>query len=232
MRRATRLPQLVSRGFATKAPRVPKGLPKKSNWTGLPSPASKSTARVPSQSRRDDVDRHQVLSDNDTRIAGETSDPAAAPAAQANQEPSKVDLVSSALAENQSSDLVAPVRIPDDPDGVLGPDHPAMAVLNNSSLIIQRQIEMMNVFLGFEQANRYVIMNASGETIGYLAEQDHGIGSAMARQFFRTHRSFTTHIFDREEREVLRVCHRDDRCYTDIDEFYRYTDHLRTLTHT
>lgn len=181
---------------------------------------------MPSQSRRDDVDRHQVLSDNDTRIAGETSDPAAAPAAQANQEPSKVDLVSSALAENQSSDLVAPVRIPDDPDGVLGPDHPAMAVLNNSSLIIQRQIEMMNVFLGFEQANRYVIMNASGEAIGYLAEQDHGIGSAMARQFFRTHRSFTTHIFDREEREVLRIY----RPFAYINSYIRIYDPMTSVS--
>ncbi|KAJ9629865.1 hypothetical protein H2203_002249 [Taxawa tesnikishii (nom. ined.)] len=63
----------------------------------------------------------------------------------------------------------------------------------------------MNVFLGFEQANKYVIMNGRGETIGYLAEQDHGIGRALARQAFRTHRSFTAHVFDRSEREVLRI---------------------------
>lgn len=63
---------------------------------------------------------------------------------------------------------------------------------------------MMNVMLGFEQANRYVIMDPQGNHIGYLAEQEHGIGNAMARQAFRTHRSFTTHVFDRNEREVLR----------------------------
>jgi Scramblase len=63
---------------------------------------------------------------------------------------------------------------------------------------------MMNVLMGFEQANRYVIMDPQGNHIGFLAEQEHGIGNAVARQAFRTHRSFTTHVFDKNEREVLR----------------------------
>lgn len=124
---------------------------------------------------------------------------------QTSEEPSKNALVATALAENQSSDLVAPVTIPDDPNGVLTPSHPAWHLLNNSSLVIQRQIEMMNVFLGFEQANRYVIMNGRGETIGYMAEQDHGMGSMLVRQMAKTHRSFTCHIFDNSEREILRI---------------------------
>ena len=109
------------------------------------------------------------------------------------------------LAQADSSDLITGVRIPDDPHGVLPPDHPAFSILGNSSLVIQRQIEMMNVMLGFEQANRYIIMDGQGQTLGYIAEQDHGIGRTMARQLFRAHRSFTTHIFDAEEQEVLRI---------------------------
>lgn len=109
------------------------------------------------------------------------------------------------LAESDTSDLVTEVRIPDDALGVIPPDHPALSILGNSSLVIQRQIEMMNVMLGFEQANRYIIMDGQGQTIGYIAERDLGIGSTMARQMFRTHRSFTTHIFDAQEREVLRI---------------------------
>lgn len=58
---------------------------------------------------------------------------------------------------------------------------------------------------GFEQANKYVIMDPQGNHIGYMAEQELGMGNMMARQWFRTHRSFTTHIFDREMKEVLRV---------------------------
>jgi hypothetical protein len=49
---------------------------------------------------------------------------------------------------------------------------------------------MMNVFLGFEQANRYVIMNVNGEHVGYLAEEDQGIMSTITRQVLRTHRPF------------------------------------------
>ncbi|EME82034.1 uncharacterized protein MYCFIDRAFT_165226 [Pseudocercospora fijiensis CIRAD86] len=109
------------------------------------------------------------------------------------------------LAQSDTSDLVAEVRIPHDPNGVLPPDHPALSILGNSSLVIQRQIEVMNLLMGFEQANRYIIMDGQGQTMGYIAEQDHGFGRAMARQFARTHRSFTTYIFDRNEREVLRI---------------------------
>lgn len=79
-----------------------------------------------------------------------------------------------------------------------------MRLLENSTIVVQRQLEMMNVLMGFEQANRYVIMDPHGNHIGYLAELDHGVGRAVARQMFRTHRSFTTHVFDKEGREVLR----------------------------
>lgn len=66
---------------------------------------------------------------------------------------------------------------------------------------------LMNVVnSGFEQANKYVIMDAHGNHIGYMAEQEKGMGNMMARQWFKTHRSFVTHVFDRHENEVLRVC--------------------------
>ncbi len=94
--------------------------------------------------------------------------------------------------------------MPEDPHAVLKQTHPAMRILDNSAIVIQRQLEMMNVLMGFEQANRYVIMDPHGNHIGYLAERDHGLGSAVARQMFKTHRSFTTHVFDRDEKEVLR----------------------------
>jgi hypothetical protein len=63
----------------------------------------------------------------------------------------------------------------------------------------------LTIHRGFEQANRYVILDANGNHIGYIAEQESGLGRMLARQWFRTHRSFVTHVFDREENEVLRV---------------------------
>ncbi len=65
----------------------------------------------------------------------------------------------------------------------------------------------MNVMLGFEQANKYVILNGQGEHIGYIAERELGMGNMIARQMLSTHRSFTAHVFDKHEKEVLRVGH-------------------------
>ncbi|KAK5009613.1 hypothetical protein LTR60_005157, partial [Cryomyces antarcticus] len=131
----------------------------------------------------------------------------ASPNEPAQHAQSKVEAVSSALqqgAEGEQSNLLSPVHIPEDPEGILKETHPAMSILANSSIVVQRQLEMMNVMLGFEQANKYVIMDGKGAHIGYLAEQEHGMGNAIARQMLRTHRSFTTHVFDKNEREVLR----------------------------
>ncbi|CAL5871368.1 uncharacterized protein PFLUO_LOCUS5618 [Penicillium psychrofluorescens] len=100
--------------------------------------------------------------------------------------------------------LLSPVHLPEDPNGVLKSAHPATNILANSGLVIQRQLEMMNIMIGFEQANKYVIMDAQGNHVGYMAEQEKGMGNMMARQWFRTHRSFVTHVFDRHENEVLR----------------------------
>ncbi|KAL3469858.1 Scramblase-domain-containing protein [Aspergillus californicus] len=100
--------------------------------------------------------------------------------------------------------LLSPVYLPEDPHGVLTETHPATGILANSGLVIQRQLELMNVMIGFEQANKYVIMDAAGNHIGYMAEQEKGMGNMIARQWFRTHRSFVTHVFDRHENEVLR----------------------------
>lgn len=48
-------------------------------------------------------------------------------------------------------------------------------------------------------------MDAQGNHIGYMAEQEKGMTNTISRQMFRTHRSFVTHVFDRNENEVLRV---------------------------
>ncbi|CAG8039467.1 unnamed protein product [Penicillium nalgiovense] len=100
--------------------------------------------------------------------------------------------------------LLSPVYLPEDPRGVLKENHPAISILANSGIVVQRELEMMNVMIGFEQANKYVIMDAQGNHIGYMAEQDKGLANTMARQWLHTHRSFVTHVFDRQENEVLR----------------------------
>lgn len=164
-------------------------------WLQKPPPRPRPWA-----GRRKDGDQN-----NDAHLQRRQHDGEYPEAKAQEQEQGRNSQLATTLAESDSSDLVAEVHIPDDPNGVLPRDHPALSILGNSSLVIQRQLEMMNVMLGFEQANRYIIMDGQGQTIGYIAEQDHGLGSTMARQLFKTHRSFTTHIFDAREREVLRI---------------------------
>ncbi|ODQ54086.1 Scramblase, partial [Saitoella complicata NRRL Y-17804] len=81
----------------------------------------------------------------------------------------------------------------------------AAKLLEQPALVVERQIEMMNVFLGFEQANKYVLMDPAGQHVGYMAEEDLGMMGTLQRQAFRTHRAFKAHVLDREGREVLTI---------------------------
>lgn len=137
--------------------------------------------------------------DVNVQNAPHTPEPAAASAA---QQPSLSNMLSQADSSNNS--LLAPVHIPEDPRAILKMNHPSTALLEQSGIVVQRQIEMLNVFLGFEQANRYIIMDPQGNHIGYMAEHDGGIAKSMGRQWFRTHRAFMVHVFGRDGKEVLR----------------------------
>lgn len=62
---------------------------------------------------------------------------------------SKVDAVSDALRDTNAdqNNLLSPVHIPEDPHGVLNERHPAAGILANLSIVVQRQLELMNVML-------------------------------------------------------------------------------------
>ncbi|KAJ8115456.1 hypothetical protein OPT61_g2907 [Boeremia exigua] len=186
-----RLPRQHFRAFATRGSPSPPG--PRGRLSRYVPPQRREPARTPEQrGNAQPANQHNGPSqDASTTGANETS---------------KVQAVSNALATTPDAEnpLVTPVHMPEDPRAVLRQTHPAMRILDNSAVVIQRQLEMMNVLMGFEQANRYVIMDPHGNHIGYLAERDHGLGNVVARQMFKTHRSFTTHVFDKEEKEVLR----------------------------
>lgn len=187
-----RLPRTALRLQSTKAYRGTLSSIPKQHWQPSRVARSSPAARLPQQ-------RKQASSQQPPQEQNNAQQPPQPP------QQNKNELLATTLAQTASSDLLSEVHIPHDPHGVLPPEHPALSILGNSSLVIQRQIELMNLMVGFEQANRYIIMDGAGNTLGYIAEQDHGIGSAMKRQMFKTHRSFTTHIFDAQEREVLRI---------------------------
>ncbi|XBW38553.1 hypothetical protein QEN19_004141 [Hanseniaspora menglaensis] len=63
-------------------------------------------------------------------------------------------------------------------------------LLNEPTLVIKREIEYMNLILGFEQRNIYRIYNANGLELGVFKEEENGIWSAIKRQLMRTRRPF------------------------------------------
>lgn len=75
--------------------------------------------------------------------------------------------------------------------------------MDNEVLVIERQIEMMNIFLGFEQTNRYSISNEAGEPVGFIAEEPRGFIASFSRQLLRTHRPFRALVMDVHGAPVL-----------------------------
>ncbi|KAJ2511432.1 hypothetical protein GGI11_005111 [Coemansia sp. RSA 2049] len=68
-------------------------------------------------------------------------------------------------------------------------------ILGHSSLRVTRQLEMMNIFLGYEQANKYALLDPQGNAVGFMAEE-FTLWSTIGRQFLRLHRPFRVHVLD------------------------------------
>jgi len=86
---------------------------------------------------------------------------------------------------------------------VLSLQSPAAGLLSQNSLIIGRQIEMMNVLIGYEQANKYEIKNQEGQIVGFIAEDDSSIGKSILRNLLRTRRAFNAVVFDASGENVI-----------------------------
>ncbi|KAF8350824.1 Scramblase-domain-containing protein [Amanita rubescens] len=78
-------------------------------------------------------------------------------------------------------------------------------LMGHKALTVERQIEMLNIFIGFEQCNKYTINNEAGNTVGYIAEEEGGILATISRQAFATHRPFRAVIMDASGSPVLWV---------------------------
>lgn len=61
------------------------------------------------------------------------------------------------------------------------------------------------VLVGFEQANKYAIVDPLGNPIGYIAEEDTTMVKTMSRQLLKTHRPFKASVLDLEGNEILKI---------------------------
>ncbi|WAQ91322.1 hypothetical protein PtA15_14A205 [Puccinia triticina] len=82
------------------------------------------------------------------------------------------------------------VQIPDHPNGyqLLRPAHPVAPLLSQSAL-----------------ASRYRILSPTGQTLGFLAEEERGFSGTLLRQLAGTHWAFQASISDSLGVELLRI---------------------------
>ena len=117
-----------------------------------------------------------------------------------------------AISEMQHADTVSEdtisdtlVEIPfDEKHQVIKPDSRGAALLSQPAVVVGREIEMMNVFLGYEQANKYKIMDSHGTHLGYIAEEE-GFAKSISRQFLRTHRKMNATILSPEGDVMFKI---------------------------
>ncbi|KAJ3137029.1 hypothetical protein HK101_003923 [Irineochytrium annulatum] len=80
------------------------------------------------------------------------------------------------------------------------------AILREPSIVVGRQLELLNVLAGYEQQNKYAIRSATtGEVLGYMVEQGEGIGSAVLRQMMRGRRAMACVVLDPQGRVALKI---------------------------
>lgn len=122
--------------------------------------------------------------------------------------PAPTSPVSTALEPMPLSSI--PVVVPHDAAGVLDNasglhSDAARRLLSVSALVVARQIEMMNLFLGYEQANKYQLLSPEGTVLGFLMEEELGIASSIKRQLLKTRRAFKATVLDTEGNTILVV---------------------------
>jgi uncharacterized protein YxjI len=78
-------------------------------------------------------------------------------------------------------------------------------VFARSALVVTREIEWGTVILGFEQANKYTIRDASGDVVAFLAEETNSIASAVGRQLLRRRRPVTATVLSPGGDIIFRV---------------------------
>ncbi len=74
-----------------------------------------------------------------------------------------------------------------------------MELADHQELVIRQTREMLEIFTGFETANKYRILNAEGEEVMYAYEES----GMLSRQFMGTHRPLSLHVLDGDGSPVL-----------------------------
>ena len=66
-------------------------------------------------------------------------------------------------------------------------------------MFVRQKVELLEVFTGFETANRYIVSTPEGEQLLYAYEESGWLG----RQFLKAHRPLALHVIDNERQTIL-----------------------------
>lgn len=75
-------------------------------------------------------------------------------------------------------------------------------MLMQDAIIVQQAIEMSNVLLGIDSANKYDVFAPTGHKLGSVAEIGRGAGGFIMRQLFNNARACKLQIFDIQGTEI------------------------------
>jgi hypothetical protein len=73
----------------------------------------------------------------------------------------------------------------------------------HAAIMVKRQLEMLNVLAGFEQANTYIIHGINGSTVGRIVEENTTVYGSLLRQLLKTHRPFHAQVLDSLGKHIL-----------------------------
>ncbi|KAJ3257563.1 hypothetical protein HK103_004472 [Boothiomyces macroporosus] len=93
------------------------------------------------------------------------------------------------------SNYLRPVELPD-VKTIIPRESPESFIFKHNCLVVGRQLEIMNVILGYEQANKYSLNTIDGQNVGIICEEESTFKSAILRQLFRTRREYNADLLD------------------------------------
>jgi hypothetical protein len=75
-------------------------------------------------------------------------------------------------------------------------------ILEQDAVIVQQAMEVSNIVLGIDSANKYDLLAGNGQKVGTAAEISGGAGGFIVRQLFNNKRPCTVQFFDTQGQEI------------------------------
>jgi len=81
----------------------------------------------------------------------------------------------------------------------------ALEILGQPVILIERQVDDANFWLGWNSARRMKVFSPDGYQVGYIQEETSGAATMAARQFLPDHRSYKFTLFNSNGQPVLTI---------------------------